>query len=306
MSKNVSTSFAVTVIVIVAGFIGLVIWKIGQQPAVETTVSVPMSKQASASPSNQVVYENKKYGFSITLPKSWEGYKTVDDADSVNIVLPAGEPGWSDTDDPSLSHYASILRLVMLPNTDAYLDDLKDQKLACDQGLSTGCLRDYEAGRTNQYVVMIRLPQDIPQSADFQKKWFDTGYSHENPLGFVDFFKKGFKAFDPSSVGTADWKTYRNDQYGFEIRYPKEYELVQDKSGWPHSVGLLIEASGYAQSYALPIEVWSSEADLRAERGNQVNEMIIKTLGDGKIVTLWNQNKIKEVDQVIAAFKLVE
>ena len=144
-----------------------------------------------------IVYTNTDYDFSIEFPSSWEGYKTDAGADSVNILLPAGESGWSDTDEPSLSHYASILRLVMLPNTDEYLSGyFEDQKLACDEGPITGCLREYEIGRTVRYVVMIRLPQDIPQSAEFQKKWFDTGYSRENPLGYIDFFKKSFKTFD--------------------------------------------------------------------------------------------------------------
>jgi hypothetical protein len=31
-----------------------------------------------------------------------------------------------------------------------------------------------------------------------------------------------------TALDTADWKTYRNEEYGFEFRYPKDYTI--DKS----------------------------------------------------------------------------
>lgn len=33
-----------------------------------------------------------------------------------------------------------------------------------------------------------------------------------------------------SDTQTADWKTYRNDQYGFEFRYPGTYKLATEKN----------------------------------------------------------------------------
>lgn len=31
-----------------------------------------------------------------------------------------------------------------------------------------------------------------------------------------------------TSVDTSDWKTYRNEEYGFEMKYPKEYVIFDD------------------------------------------------------------------------------
>jgi len=36
-------------------------------------------------------------------------------------------------------------------------------------------------------------------------------------------------------IDTSDWKTYRNEEYGFEIKYPKEGVLLKSESDWMYS-----------------------------------------------------------------------
>jgi hypothetical protein len=36
------------------------------------------SSQPSATPSEEVIYENTRYGFTFTLPPGWTGYKIID------------------------------------------------------------------------------------------------------------------------------------------------------------------------------------------------------------------------------------
>ena len=39
---------------------------------------------------------------------------------------------------------------------------------------------------------------------------------------------------DIPSVDTSDWKTYRNEEYGFEVKYPKEWESILARKGNSH------------------------------------------------------------------------
>lgn len=34
-----------------------------------------------------------------------------------------------------------------------------------------------------------------------------------------------FETTESSEIDTSDWKTYRNEEYGFEVRYPSHYEI---------------------------------------------------------------------------------
>lgn len=42
-------------------------------------------------------------------------------------------------------------------------------------------------------------------------------------------FKKGWQCIKPREDETADWKTYRNEEYGFEIKYPNDLNLFSDR-----------------------------------------------------------------------------
>jgi hypothetical protein len=110
----------------------------------------------------------------------------------------------------------------------------------------------------------------------------------------------------PGPVSTADptanWKTYTNSEYGFQIKYPDSYQIVSDNYGWPKAIFMLYKGG---QSYDLVIEIWDKESDYKSKYENLQTTLVVKEVA-GKFITLLNMNNEPEVDQIIATFKFLE
>jgi len=101
----------------------------------------------------------------------------------------------------------------------------------------------------------------------------------------------------------ADWQTYKNTAYGFEISYPKTYQALTDKDnlyGWPNAVVLLYNGG---QSYDIPIEIWDSKQAYEAKYSSQIGSLIVKQIGS-KYLTILNATVEPGNAAVIATFKL--
>lgn len=109
---------------------------------------------------------------------------------------------------------------------------------------------------------------------------------------------------EASSV-PAGWLTYENQEYGFTISYPPNYQALDDSEnlyGWPKAIVLIY---GGGQSYDLPIEVWDTATEYQAKYTAQLSSLTVKQVG-GKYITLLNMNNEPEVDQIIATFTTTE
>lgn len=107
----------------------------------------------------------------------------------------------------------------------------------------------------------------------------------------------------PSNAIPADWTTYKNDSYGFEVSYPKPYRVLDDKEnlyGYPHGVAL-IYAGG--QAYDIQIEVWDTKAEYEKAYEGRLSDLTIIESG-GKFITLLNNTLEPENKKIIATLKL--
>jgi hypothetical protein len=99
------------------------------------------------------------------------------------------------------------------------------------------------------------------------------------------------------------WLTYQNTQYGFEISYPPEFQVLEDEdslSGWPNAVVLFYNGG---QSYDIAIQVWDNQADLDANFPNEARMQTVSA--NGKIISLFDVTQEPENAVVIATFRLL-
>lgn len=102
----------------------------------------------------------------------------------------------------------------------------------------------------------------------------------------------------------AGWLTYTNEEYGFAISYPSNYQALDDANnlyGWPKGIVLFY---GGGQSYDLPIEVWNTVAEYESKYPTQMDNLTVHQVGS-KYITLLNANFKAEVDQIIATFRTI-
>lgn len=110
----------------------------------------------------------------------------------------------------------------------------------------------------------------------------------------------------PTPDPTVNWKTYTNSKYNFEVKHPEEYEILQDKSGWPKAIVIISRRN--QQAYDLPIEIWDSKTDYENKYRieNYINNLKIFPTNKGKYITLLQNNEDLTITQIISTFKFIE
>jgi hypothetical protein len=107
----------------------------------------------------------------------------------------------------------------------------------------------------------------------------------------------------PSQTVTSDLLTYKNNVYGFEIAYPKNYKALDDKEnlyGYENGI-VLIYAGG--QAYDVIIEVWNTKAEYETAYVSRMADVTVHEV-NGKFITLVDNTNEPENKQIIESFKL--
>ncbi len=118
------------------------------------------------------------------------------------------------------------------------------------------------------------------------------------------------QAIDPTEMPTntpdpyQGWETYTNQEYGFQISYPSNYQALDDENnlyGWPNAIVLLYKGG---QAYDLPIEVWDTEAEYQEKNENSLDKLIVKEV-NGKYITFFNSTTDGNFQKIVNSFKKI-
>ncbi len=149
----------------------------------------------------ELKYENKRYGFSLTFPESWKNY-----------VVEVREQNWrvdARMEEAIVFGFPEQRDLfIIYPFSLAKIERLKINKLNPINSLGPV---DY-TGENNQYAFYRQTAQDVVSDAMIKK------------LGEVGSI---FSTFKTSQVEdeTAGWKIYTNTTWGYSISYPQDYVI---------------------------------------------------------------------------------
>ena len=96
-------------------------------------------------------------------------------------------------------------------------------------------------------------------------------------------------------VETANWKTYRNEQYGFEFKYPEKYLSHPPDS----DTVLLLKSDKDAQTWDIRISwyVWDSGVKSINELTNLKNSVLLK-IGSENVIKLSSSKESKQVGYI--------
>ena len=109
----------------------------------------------------------------------------------------------------------------------------------------------------------------------------------------------------PTSTPASGWKTYTNEQYGFQISYPPTYQALTDAEnlyGWPKAVALLYNGG---QAYDLAIEIWNSQAEYESKHGVGNPDLTVKKIGE-KFITVLDSTHEADSAAIITTLKATE
>ncbi len=160
-----------------------------------------------------------------------------------------------------------------------------------------------------QYFAMQKADnQNSFQNTTASTNCIPAGGMYGAPLTNADLCCSGLTQ-QPTSVSgtmgicvisaTTNWKTYRNDKYGFEIKYPKEYKVSSNNPGDSFVAANLLQI--YDPVDANQMSEFVPELTINIIRQPYVfNGKIYNNINEFANLKEWNRNKTIKFKNVIA------
>jgi hypothetical protein len=201
-------------------------------PVISQPMQEPQQKSEEIDTSNWKTYRNEKYGFEVKLPLEYEF-----DNKQMKLLF---------NDESSLVFYVFFPGLETGPNTERIRE----------VGLISPCSKEISIDQISKVFSFIPENEDFNEDCvdtEDDKYTFSTMIPNEERGGTQYGFlllssnKSDFKKFFPiyqtvistfkfieipdGDIDISNWKTYRNNKFKFELKYPSDLiEIAEDKS----------------------------------------------------------------------------
>jgi hypothetical protein len=157
-------------------------------------------------------YRNEEYGFEFQYPEELFIAEKNELDDKITILL---------RDKDYLERRYSPITTILVKNNknkstlNQVITTIKDKYISVDPDIE----KEYKIGNVKAYQIVYLDP-----SGYYDVFIKDDNIYEINSDGGVEKIISTFKFIDSDEV-TADWQTYRNEEYGFEVKYPSDYYL---------------------------------------------------------------------------------
>lgn len=193
---------------------------------------VALEAQKAQTANRQLVYRDQTFGFSIDLPESWRGYTVNHIKDDIYDVTGKVKTNNGVVDSFEIIELHHPAEDAQNPREDMPVYIFRPEQWEHIQNgewsVGAAPIPPSVLGRNSRWIITLPARYNY----DFKTGWEE-----------VDELVHRLKVFEPptnnqgtsnnNQIDTSTWKTYRNDEYGFEFKYPVlglEQRIVQDKN----------------------------------------------------------------------------